>query len=141
GPKRVAPEQYARRRRARLSRASSELLQCLRREERASSFSYVADFSGVITEVVAGGIFTLAVFLKHNGASRRPRRRLTARLHQIGRIFDHGGEIALARAAQVPVRLIFDVAGVQGWADIPRPLPARPCLRDQLRIVELDAGE
>src|SRR5689334_6760277 len=47
----------------------------------------------------------------------------------------------LGGAAEVPVRLVLEAARIDGRTKIARPLPARPSIRDQLRIVELDAGE
>src|SRR6185312_10473775 len=58
-----------------------------------------------------GAALAGAVFLQDGRAPHRGHvaPSLGARLHQIGGILDHGGEVALRRAAVIPRRLIFIV--------------------------------
>src|SRR6185437_16374807 len=104
--------------------------------ERPLSFSHIADFAEVVTDICAGRIFTLAIVIDRYRPSRRIGRVVAAWLHQVGRIFDHGRKIALRRAAEIPVRLIFYVSGMERRPEAPWPLSARPRLCHQPRIIE-----
>jgi hypothetical protein len=66
--------------------------------------------------------------------------RLPARLHQVGGIIDHGREIALAGATEVPIGLVFDVAGFIGRTEIGWPETAGSGFRGDSRIVEFDGS-
>ena len=53
-------------------------------------------------------------------------RRFGARLHEVGRIVDHRGEVALGGAAEIVVWLVFDIGGVvDRRPEILRPQAAR----------------
>src|SRR5262249_19575266 len=68
------------------------------------SVADVADLGLVGVRIDGGGGFALAVLVEHERAPRRVGRLIAARLHQVGRVVDHGGEVALGGAAEVPVR-------------------------------------
>ena len=90
----------------------------------------------------AGRVFALAVFVDRDRAARGIGRRFAARLHQIGGIVDHGGEIALAGAAEIPVRTGSRCRRGSGTG--PRSCghsPQGPAVGDQLGVIDLDAGE
>src|SRR5580693_4101587 len=71
-------------------------------------FADVADLGRRATgRIRRFGVLAFAIFLDHRGAPHRIGCGLAARLHQIGRAGDHGREIALRGAAEVPVRLVL----------------------------------
>ena len=80
----------------------------------------------------------LLVFFHDRGASRRIGRRLAPRLHEVGRVIDHRGEVALGGAAKVPRRLIFEVVAVEARPNILGPQTAGSDLCDDLRIADAD---
>jgi len=94
-----------------------------------------------MTVIFAGRVFALPVLVDHDGPTRGIGRRFTARLNQIGGVIDHGGEIALTGAAEIPVRAVFGIGGILARAQVLRPLTAGTDLRDHFRIIDLDAGE
>src|ERR1700676_2593534 len=85
---------------------------------------------------------TETVFLENRGASHRIGRAFAARLHEIGRIIDHGGEIALVGAAHIPELPILGVVPVvQTRTDVLGPKTAGPGLRGDPRIADAHGGE
>src|SRR5450631_759738 len=106
---------------------------------RVLSFAEIADFGLVVVGIGAGGVFTLAVVLDRHRAARGIGRRFAARLYQIGWIVDHGGKIALACAAEIPVGTVLGVSGIQTCAEIVRPKAAWAGRGDDFGVVDLDA--
>src|ERR1700686_2000363 len=103
---------------------------------RVLSFSEIADLASVIAVIGAAGILTLAVLVDRHRAARAIGRRFAARLHQIGGIVDHGGEIALAGAAEIPIIAVIGVGDIQTGAEIVRPKAAWTGRGDDLGVVD-----
>src|ERR1700728_18707 len=102
-------------------------------------FADVADLGGI----GAAGLrslraFAIGIFLQYGGAAHGVGRRLAARLDEIRRIGDLGGESALRGAAIVPRRLIFEIIAIEARTDILGPHAARPDLRGDFRIADAD---
>src|SRR5262245_8188607 len=70
------------------------------------SVADVADSAAGGVRILGLGGLALAVLVEHGGSSGRIDLALGARLRQVGRVVDHGGEIALGGAAEIPVRLV-----------------------------------
>jgi hypothetical protein len=74
-------------------------------------------------------------------AASRIGRRLAAWLHEVGRVIDHRREVALAGAAKVLGRLIFEVVAVHARPDILGPPTTGSGLCGDLRICDADGCE
>src|ERR1700677_1252233 len=108
----------------------------------SSSLANIGDLGRLgVLRIRGRRVLTRAIFLEHRGAARRIGRGLGARLHQIGRVVDLGGKIALRGAAVIPRRLVFEEVAVHARADVLRPQPAWPRLRAYSRIADVDGGE
>ena len=97
-------------------------------------FAHVADLGCTRAARLRDGrrAFAIAVyFLQYRGAAHGVGWRLAARLHEIRRIGDLGGESALRGAAIVPRRLIFEIIATEARTDIFRAYTSRkrPTLR------------
>src|SRR5690242_7299785 len=91
-----------------------------------TSLAYVGELCLVGIGIGGRGRLSPSVFLEAFGATRGVGRRLRARLHEGGRTVDHGGEVALRRAAESVVLLVCVVERVVDVrAEIARPEAAR----------------
>src|ERR1700759_5138598 len=85
-------------------------------------FAYVAELGLVAFGICGRARVTLAILFEAFGAPHGVGRRLRARLHEVGRIGDHGREVALRRAAEIVILLVLVVGRV---VDV-RPEIVRP---------------
>src|SRR5207237_7374742 len=77
-----------------------------------SSFTRVAQFGFFGFRIDRGGRDALAILLERRRAPHRVGRALRPRLLEVGRVVDHGSEVALGGAAEIVILLVLVVAGV-----------------------------
>src|SRR5882757_3903089 len=105
------------------------------------SLADIADLACVLVRIDRLGGLAAVILVEHRGAPSGVGRHLAARLHQIGLVLDHGGEIALRRTAEIPVVDVLVVLAVGGRAEVVRPEAARSGLREHGRVAELEGAE
>src|SRR5215472_9627520 len=88
-------------------------------------FAYVAELGLVGFGISGRRRRALAILLEPFGSPHRIGRRLGPRLHQVGRVVDHGREVALGRAAEIVILLVLVIERVvEVWPNIVRPCAA-----------------
>src|SRR6516162_10407383 len=103
---------------------------------RLSSLAKIADLALVLVRIDGLRRLAAMIFVEHSSAASGVGGHLAARLHQIGLVLNHGGQVALRGAAQIPVVHVFVVGAVKGGPEIARPQPAGTRLGDQGRVVQ-----
>src|SRR5438876_4631204 len=109
-----------------------------RLESHVWSFANVADLAFFGVRVSRRGGFAPVVLVEHGSAAAVVGWRFAARLDEIGRVLDHGGEISLRGAAEIPVFPVLQVLAVIGRAEILRPQAARAGIGGDARVAELE---
>src|SRR5690242_9977585 len=105
------------------------------------SLADVADLALIGARIAGARAFAFAILLEHYAAPPLVGGNLAARLDQVGRVVDHGGEVALAGAAEIPMLPVLLEDFAVGRTEVMRPQSAWSCLGGDARIVEPDGGE